>query len=99
MTCWSPRCPAFPGSLSGRISENVWQSRAYVTGLAMSGPSRLPTCLPHSGGLAVTGKCACWEEGGKLIFIFFCFVKEPIVHEINKGEMHIKILGPLNSVR
>lgn len=35
VTCWSPRCPAFPGSLSGRISESVWQSRAYVTGLAM----------------------------------------------------------------
>ena len=33
------------------------------------------------------------KNGKTLIFIFFWFVKEPIVHEINKGEIHIKILG------
>lgn len=40
VTCWSPRCPAFSGSLWGRISESVWWSREYVTGVVMSGRSR-----------------------------------------------------------
>lgn len=87
---------AFLAHCRGRVAESVWWEPGVcdrhgnvLQDRASSQAASALWWMPFSW------KCACWEEGEIIIFIFFGFVKEPIVHETNKGEMHIKMLGPV----